>query len=33
MSMGDAARAQFAVHELTAEEATAVGYGQRIPMP
>ena len=28
--LADAARAQFAVRELTAEEATAVGYGQRI---
>jgi len=32
VSMGDAARAQFALHELTAEEATAVGHGQRIPI-
>ena len=31
VSMGEAARAQFAVHELTAEEAAAVGYGRRIP--
>jgi len=31
VSMGDAARAQFALHELTAEEATAVGHGKRIP--
>jgi tRNA pseudouridine55 synthase len=30
--MGDAARAQFALHELTAEEATAVGHGKRIPI-
>lgn len=28
--LADAARAQFAVRELTAEEATAVGYGQRV---
>jgi tRNA pseudouridine55 synthase len=28
--IADAARAQFAVRELTAEEATAVGYGQRV---
>ena len=32
VSMGDAARAQFALHELTAEEVTAVGHGQRIPI-
>ena len=32
VSMGDAARAQFALHELTAEEATAVGHGKRIPI-
>jgi tRNA pseudouridine55 synthase len=31
VGMGDAARAQFAVHELTSEEATAVGHGRRIP--
>ena len=31
LPMGEAARAQFAVHELTAEEAAAVGYGRRIP--
>ncbi len=31
VSMGEAAGAQFAVHELTAEEAAAVGYGRRIP--
>ena len=29
--MGDAARAQFVVHELTAGEAGAVGHGRRIP--
>ena len=29
--LADAARASFAVRELTAPEATAVGYGQRIP--
>jgi tRNA pseudouridine55 synthase len=28
--LADAARAQFAVRELTAEETTAVGYGQRV---
>ncbi|KRF25435.1 tRNA pseudouridine(55) synthase TruB [Phycicoccus sp. Soil803] len=28
--LADAARAQFADRELTAEEATAVGYGQRV---
>ena len=32
VSMGDAARAQFALHELTAEEATAVRHGKRIPI-
>ena len=31
LPMGDAARAQFVVHELTAEEAAAVGHGRRIP--
>jgi tRNA pseudouridine55 synthase len=31
VSIGDAARAQFVVHELTAEEAAAVGHGRRIP--
>jgi tRNA pseudouridine55 synthase len=31
LPMGEAARGQFAVHELTAEEAAAVGYGRRIP--
>ncbi|MEP6649185.1 MAG: tRNA pseudouridine(55) synthase TruB, partial [Lapillicoccus sp.] len=29
--MGDAARAQFVVHELTPEEIEAVGHGRRIP--
>lgn len=29
--LADVARASFAVRELTAPEATAVGYGQRIP--
>jgi tRNA pseudouridine55 synthase len=29
--MGNAARAQFVVHELTAEEVGAVGHGRRIP--
>jgi len=28
--MGEAARAQFVVHEVTADEARAIGYGQRI---
>jgi tRNA pseudouridine55 synthase len=28
--LADAARAQFTVRELTAEETTAVGYGQRV---
>lgn len=28
--MGEAARAQFVVHEVTAAEARAIGYGQRI---
>ena len=28
--MGQAARAQFVVHEVTADEARAIGYGQRI---
>ena len=28
--MGEAARAQFVVHEITADEARAIGYGQRI---
>lgn len=28
--LADAARSQFAVRELTAEETTAVGYGQRV---
>ena len=32
VGMGDAARAQFVLHQLTAEEATAVGHGQRIPI-
>jgi tRNA pseudouridine55 synthase len=31
LSMGDVARAQFVVHELTPEEAEAVGHGRRIP--
>ena len=31
VSLSAAARASFAVRELTAPEATAVGYGQRIP--
>jgi tRNA pseudouridine55 synthase len=31
LPMGEAARAQFPVHELTAEEAAAVGFGRRIP--
>jgi tRNA pseudouridine55 synthase len=31
VAMGDVARAQFVVHELTAEEVAAVGHGQRIP--
>ncbi|HEY8307544.1 MAG TPA: tRNA pseudouridine(55) synthase TruB [Lapillicoccus sp.] len=31
VAMGAAARAQFALHELTTEEATAVGHGRRIP--
>ena len=31
VAMGDAARAQFVVHELTAEEVGAVGHGRRIP--
>jgi tRNA pseudouridine55 synthase len=31
VAMGDAARAQFVVHELTAEEVDAVGHGRRIP--
>ena len=31
LPMGEAARGQFAVHELTAEEAAALGYGRRIP--
>ncbi len=31
VAMGDAARAQFVLHELTAEEAAAVGHGRRIP--
>jgi tRNA pseudouridine55 synthase len=30
LPMGDAARAQFVVHELTGEEAAAVGHGRRI---
>jgi tRNA pseudouridine55 synthase len=30
-SMGEVARGQFAVHELTPEEVTAVGHGRRIP--
>ena len=29
-ALADAARAQFAVHELTAEQAAAVGFGQRV---
>jgi tRNA pseudouridine55 synthase len=32
VSMGAAARAQFVVHELTADEAEAVGHGRRIPV-
>ena len=31
VGMGDAARAQFVRHQLTAEEAEAVGHGRRIP--
>jgi tRNA pseudouridine55 synthase len=31
VAMGDAARTQFVRHELTAEEAEAVGHGRRIP--
>jgi tRNA pseudouridine55 synthase len=31
ISLSDAARQSFSVRELTAAEATAVGYGQRIP--
>jgi tRNA pseudouridine55 synthase len=31
VAMGNAARAQFVVHELTAEEVGAVGHGRRIP--
>ena len=31
LSMGDVARTEFAVHELTVEEAVAVGHGRRIP--
>jgi tRNA pseudouridine55 synthase len=31
VSLADAARGSFAAHELTDAEATAVGYGQRIP--
>ncbi len=31
VGMGDAVRAQFALHQLTAEEAEAVGHGRRIP--
>ena len=31
VAMGDVARAQFVLHELTAEEAAAVGHGRRIP--
>ena len=31
IALADAARASFVVRELTAAEATAVGYGQRIP--
>jgi tRNA pseudouridine55 synthase len=31
VSLADAARASFTARELTAAEATAVGYGQRIP--
>jgi tRNA pseudouridine55 synthase len=31
VGMGDAARAQFVLHRLTAEEAEAVGHGRRIP--
>ena len=31
VAMGDATRAQFVVHELTAEEVGAVGHGRRIP--
>lgn len=30
LDLATAARAQFPAHELTAEEATALGYGQRI---
>jgi len=32
VGMGDAARAQFVLHQLTAEEARAVGHGKRIPI-
>jgi tRNA pseudouridine55 synthase len=31
IALSDAARESFVVRELTAPEATAVGYGQRIP--
>ena len=31
LSMGDVARAQFVVHDLTSEETEAVGHGRRIP--
>lgn len=31
LPMGDAARAQFLVHEVTVEEARALSHGQRIP--
>ncbi len=30
VSMGDAARAQFAVHEVSTDEVRTIGYGQRI---
>ncbi len=30
LSMGEAARGQFPVHQLTPDEATAIGYGQRV---
>ena len=31
VGMGDAARASSSLHQLTAEEAEAVGHGRRIP--
>jgi len=31
LSMADAARAQFVVHDVTPDEARALGHGQRIP--